>query len=191
MIKNLIVGINWGAIEEDGWFGAKEYINVDLNLKVIIVSDAFELIKVVDYDSSICDYILFDKDDTYGDVGENDFLDNEMVIINISKMPQNQFLLFFVENYTKQEFGMLTHFDYRVYTGEKNEPYTTFYKKDIKELPSFEKEKMIFLGYLKIKENDDENNFFKPLNIFIKSDESEVDVITEVVKLFKKSYLNH
>lgn len=147
--ETLIVGINWGAIEEKGWFGAKEFINVDLDLNCVQVNSLRQPIEIINWENKEGEFISLSKDDNVGDIKGNDFLDNEYAEINLPEIGKDTEVLLFASNYTEQELGKLGHFDYRLYTGEPNKHNEIIYFKNLADNPIYDQSKGVFLGVLR------------------------------------------
>ena len=178
-MENIVVGINWGGVKEEGWFGAPEYKSVDNNINVLIIDKDFNIIEHLSWKNKKSDYVIITKDDTSGDTDGNDYKDNEHAVVNISNMPDNYTLIFFVDNYTDQRFGQISHFDYRVYYGEPDNPDTYIHQQDITSLESYENYENILLGYMA-----GETKEFSHLDILINSSNDMIE--NEVVKIFRE-----
>jgi len=146
--KNTIVGINWGAIKEKGWFGASGYTSVDLDINLVVLNASNETVTEHNWKNKETETISISRDDNIGDININDKLDNEYAEVSLEKVSKNRKVAIFVNNYTEQELGKLLHFDYRIYDGESNNPKNIFYSSDLTRLTDFSNSFGVFLGIL-------------------------------------------
>lgn len=143
-LTNFCVGVNWGAIEvqvqKSGFlgFGSKvvtEIQDVDLDLSSVMF----------DANGNICDHLyspLYRKellaqfglppgkllsnngalqhtgDDLEGDVGGDDGLDNEIISVDLTKVPADVTqIFFFLNNVGKEDFSQIPYAKIRMYEG--------------------------------------------------------------------------
>jgi stress response protein SCP2 len=180
--NKLILGINWGAGVEMGWFGAKEYKNVDLNINTLILNEKKDILNILNWEQRESDYLILSKDDTSGDKKVNDYKDNEHITIDLTRKPYDHTLIFFVDNYTEQKFGEISHFDYRLYLGEPNAIAKKIYYKNITEIKDYENYESIILGYIPSRYHN-----FIPLNILFKSSNK---ITQDILKILNNNIFN-
>ncbi len=147
--KELIAGINWGAIREKGWFGATEYCSADLDLICYEVNDRNEEVLTINFERKETVWGKLGPDDMSGDIGENDKEDNEWIHFDLEDLACGHTLYLAVINYTEQPLNRLTHFDYRIYSGKANKVDHLFYFKDIRKLKIKSETQGIFLGMIR------------------------------------------
>jgi len=87
-LNRVCVGVNWGAIEKKGFFGTKK-VAVDLDASIGLFKETKELIDVVYFGQlkSRDGSIAHSGDDRTGDLDGDDGLDNEIITIELSKVP--------------------------------------------------------------------------------------------------------
>jgi len=99
-VSSINIGLNWGAIKEKGWFDGDETKGVDLDLGA---------------------FIILTIDDNTGDLDENDFKDNEIVIIKFDDYYDDEFsVIFFLLSYSEFPFGIIPYVQCRIYDGSPN-----------------------------------------------------------------------
>jgi len=158
--ERFILGINWGAIEEKGWFGAKGYLSVDLDLNLVVISASGKVLSEHNWKNKTTNMIRLSGDDTTGDIFINDGLDNEYAILDLSYLDETNRLLAFVNNFTVYVFGKLGHFDYRIYTGQPNHPEKVHYFSDLTKVKDFDRAFGIFPGTFQWQ---DEKMIYRPM----------------------------
>ena len=119
-IEKLCVGVNWGAIEKKGFFGSKSYEAVDLDASVGLFSATKERLDIVYFGQkkSKCGAVVHSGDDLVGDVGGDDGLDNEVITVDLSKVPSSVDQIVFVLNsFRGQDFAVIPFASIRIYEG--------------------------------------------------------------------------
>jgi tellurium resistance protein TerZ len=135
-LTDFCVGVNWGGIESRGFLGlTKKVQDVDLDLSAVML----------DVSGEICDHIyspLYKKDvlaqfglppgklvaaagalqhtgdDQAGDSGGDDGLDNEIITVNLLKVPQNVAqIFFFLNNCGPEDFSQIPYAKIRMFEG--------------------------------------------------------------------------
>ena len=86
-IFDIYIGINWGAIEEPGWFGAIEYHAVDIDLVCYEINEHNQIIQTLSCNHNTTSWGKISDDDTIGDIEEDDLMDNEWVKVKSHKIP--------------------------------------------------------------------------------------------------------
>jgi tellurium resistance protein TerZ len=118
-IEKLCVGVNWGAIEKKGLFGKKQEA-VDLDASAGLFSETKQLVDIVYFGqlSSKCGSIRHSGDDRVGDTGGDDGLDNEVIVVDLNKVPANVAQIVFVLNsFRGQDFADIPFASIRIYEG--------------------------------------------------------------------------
>lgn len=143
------IGINWGPIKEMGWFNTEQKIPVDLDLICFEIDRDGLLVNTLSFELEKHPWGKLSQDDMSGDLSGDDHRDNEWIEFDLEPLTYGHQLVVGVINYTEQSLCNITHFDYRIYTGEINRPKEIFYYKNIKrEIPlNYDSESMI-LGCL-------------------------------------------
>jgi len=115
-LNSFCVGANWGMIEGKGFFGGSKKIPVDLDLSAGIFSD--KGVEVVYFGNLNFPGIKHSGDDLAGDADGDDGLDNEVISIDLSKIPEdvNQ-IVFLLNSYKKQDFATIPFASIRLYEG--------------------------------------------------------------------------
>ncbi len=147
--NRIIVGINWGAIPEKGWFGATQLTGVDLDMCCFEVDQNLKNISTLNWEKKETNWGKISQDDMAGDMLGDDQQDNEWIILDLNKVSTSNVLLCTVSNYTEQSISQLSHFDYRIYCGAPNKVHNLFYSKNMKEIPIDNATKGVFLGIIK------------------------------------------
>src|ERR1700748_979601 len=84
-LKNVCVGINWGAIEKKGLFSTKKEA-VDLDASCALYNENKQLLDVVYFRNlrSKDGAVQHSGDDLTGDIDGDDGLDNEVITVDFS-----------------------------------------------------------------------------------------------------------
>ncbi|MFS1429199.1 TerD family protein [Vibrio splendidus] len=120
-LVHVCAGVNWGMVERKGLFGFGTKLEaVDLDLSIGLLDDRGQAVS-----EPVCYYNHFEQgithsgDDQEGDV-ENDGLDNEVIVIDLSKVnPSVDHLPLVLNDFRKEleNFGELPHLEVRIYEG--------------------------------------------------------------------------
>lgn len=131
-LKNICVGINWGAIEKKNWFGSIKKEAVDLDASCALYDDSKQLLDVIYFGNlnSKDGSIKHSGDDLTGDLGGDDGLDNEIITVNFSKLdPSVSQIAFVLNSFRGHDFGTIPFASIRIYEGthsKVNEIFATF-----------------------------------------------------------------
>jgi tellurium resistance protein TerZ len=116
-LTSFCVGANWGAIEKSGFFGKKKEA-VDLDLSIGIFDNSKNLSDGVYFGNLQSAGVRHSGDDLTGDVDGDDGLDNEVVEVNLTQVPENIDQIVFVLNSFKgQDFATIPFASIRLYEG--------------------------------------------------------------------------
>lgn len=118
-LDRLCVGVNWGAIEKKGFFGAKK-IAVDLDASIGLYNVEKEPMDVVYFGQlkSKDGSISHSGDDRTGDMDGDDGLDNEIVTIELNRVPaQVNYLAVLLNSFQGQDFATIPFASIRLYEG--------------------------------------------------------------------------
>lgn len=132
-LKNVCVGLNWGAIEvivkktEGGFLGfggtqveRVKKIEVDLDASCILVDSQKNVLETISYQNlnSKNGFVNHSGDDRTGDMDGDDGLDNEIITVNLDKLPTNvDQVVFFLNSFKKQDFADIPFATIRIYEG--------------------------------------------------------------------------
>ena len=133
-LQKLCVGANWGAIEKKGLLGGKKMVAVDLDLSVALFDSNKTLIDLVYFGQLQAKKggIKHSGDDTEGDVGGDDGLDNEVVSIDLSAIDSNaDQVVFILNSYKNQDFKDIPFASVRIYEGTASRVDEVFATYDI------------------------------------------------------------
>jgi len=139
-LKQVCVGANWGAIEGRGFFGGKKMIAVDLDLSVGLFDSSHAVQDAVYYSQlkSKCGAVVHSGDDLTGDTDGDDGLDNEIIQIDLSRIPDNITQLVFVLNsFNRQDFKDIPFASVRIYEGTPSQVNTIHARFELNNSPDF------------------------------------------------------
>ncbi|WP_158799582.1 TerD family protein [Pedobacter sp. L105] len=132
-LQKVCVGINWGAIEKKGFLGfGTSLVAVDLDASCAIYDENKSLLDVVYYGNlgSKDGSIHHSGDDRTGDTGGDDGLDNEIIVVDFSRInPQAAYVAFVLNSFQGQDFGTIPFASIRIYEGSAtvvNEVFATY-----------------------------------------------------------------
>ncbi|WP_067146250.1 TerD family protein [Pseudotamlana agarivorans] len=147
--NQVIIGINWGAIFERGWFESEQRVGVDLDLCCFLLDSDQNTKEILNWENSSSIWGSISNDDMEGDMEGNDQKDNEWLTLNLNQVNNNFELHISISNYSEKSLRKLSHFDYRIYTGHPNEVNKSFYFKDLKHSNLNDTSKGVYLGRIK------------------------------------------
>jgi len=119
-LNSLCVGANWGAIEKKGLLGGKKMVAVDLDLSVALFDSKKTLVDLIYFGQLQAKKggIKHSGDDTEGDIGGDDGLDNEIVSIDLNTVDSNaEQMVFILNSYKNQDFKDIPFASVRIYEG--------------------------------------------------------------------------
>lgn len=119
-LLNFCIGLNWGAIQEKGFFGGVKTVAVDLDASCGLFDGANKLVDVVFFGNlrSKDGSIAHSGDDVTGDTGGDDGLDNEIITLDLSRVDANtQQIVFILNSFRGHDFGDIPHAALRIYEG--------------------------------------------------------------------------
>jgi len=132
-LKKVSFGLNWGKIEKrisGGFFGLgskTEKESVDLDASCALFNEFNEHIETVCYSqrTGANGAISHSGDDRAGD-DSNDDNDNEIISVNLSKIPSNiKTIVFFLNSYQGHQFDKIPYSKIRV-LDENNKPLASY-----------------------------------------------------------------
>ncbi len=119
-LERMCVGVNWGAIEKKSLFGKIKKEAVDLDASAGLFGENQQLLDVVYFGQlgSKCGSIRHSGDDLTGDIDGDDDLDNEVIVVDLSRVPANVAQIVFVLNsFQGQDFASIPFASIRIYEG--------------------------------------------------------------------------
>lgn len=131
-LKNICVGVNWGAIEKKGWFGGLSKEAVDLDASCVLYDGSKNVLDVVYFGNlkSKDGSIKHSGDDLTGDMDGDDGLDNEIITLDFSKLnPSVEHIAFVLNSFQGHDFGTIPFASIRIYEGTPtrvNEVFATY-----------------------------------------------------------------
>ena len=166
-LTDFCVGVNWGGIESRGFFGlTKSVEDVDLDLSALLFNTEGET----------CDYIYsplykpeilakyglppgkleaaggalrHTGDDTEGDSGGDDGLDNEIITVDLSSVPQSVAqIFFFLNNCGDQDFSKIPYAKIRMFEGTPTHVKEVFASYNVAAERQYENRRALIMGRL-------------------------------------------
>ena len=119
-LKNVCIGVNWGMIEKKGWFGGTNREAVDLDASVALVTGSKDVSDVVYFGDleSNCRSVIHSGDDRVGDSGGDDGLDNEVIKVDLERVPSNvDHLIVVLNSFQGHKFDTIPYAGVRIYEG--------------------------------------------------------------------------
>lgn len=147
--NQIIIGVNWGAIHEKGWFESTQLVGVDLDMCCFLIDVNKTTKKILNWENTSSIWSSISSDDMQGDMEGNDQKDNEWLTINLNQINPNCEIHVTISNYSEKSMQKLSHFDYRIYSGRPNEVLQRFYFKNLKEISICNNAKGLYLGCIK------------------------------------------
>ncbi len=166
-LSNFCVGVNWGGIVSSGFFGlTKKVEDVDLDLSAVLLNTG----------GKICDYIYsplykteilarfglppgklvaadgalrHTGDDTEGDSGEDDGLDNEIITVELPAVPEEvSQIFFFLNNCGNEDFSKIPYAKIRMFEGSPTHVKEVFASYNVAAEPRYENHRALIMGRL-------------------------------------------
>jgi tellurium resistance protein TerZ len=131
-LQNICVGVNWGAIEKKGLFGGKKMEAVDLDASCATFDRNNQMMEVIYFGNlkSKNGSIRHSGDDLTGDMGGDDGLDNEVITVDLSKLPSEvEKIAFVLNSFRGHDFKTIPFASIRIYEGTPsrvNEIFATY-----------------------------------------------------------------
>lgn len=125
LLEEVCIGLNWGAIPRKGLLGmVKATKSVDLDGTVSIFDGAKNELDKVYYRRlrSADKAIKHSGDDTRGDSGKDNGLDNEIIEISLNKIrPEAEQIVFYLNSFNGQDFADIPYSKIRIFEGNKDQ----------------------------------------------------------------------
>lgn len=138
-LQNICVGVNWGAIEKKGVWG-KKMEAVDLDASCATFDERNKTLEIVYFGKlqSKNGSIRHSGDDLTGDMGGDDGLDNEVITVDLAKLPAEVSKIAFVLNsFRGHDFKTIPFASIRIYEGTPSRVKEVFAAYDIANDASF------------------------------------------------------
>lgn len=125
------IGVNWGAIQKKKLFGGTKNVAVDLDASIGMLDASGTVTDIIYFGqlTSKCGSIKHSGDDRVGDTGGDDGQDNEVIQIDLKKVPGNVTQLAVVLNsFSQQNFGEIPFASARIHNGKagQGDVFATF-----------------------------------------------------------------
>ncbi len=131
-LDSFCVGANWGAIDGKGFFGGDKKVPVDLDLSLGLFDANKQMVDVIYFGKLEASGIRHSGDDMSGDADGDDGLDNEVVVVDLLKLPANvEQIVFVLNSYKKQDFATIPFASIRLYEGTPSKVNNVVAKYDI------------------------------------------------------------
>ncbi len=150
-LEKICVGVNWGAIEKKSLFGKIKKVAVDLDASVGLFSENKQLADIVYFGqlASKCGAIRHSGDDLTGDMEGDDGLDNEVIVVDLTKIPVSISQVVFVLNsFRGQDFASIPFASIRIYEGTPDRVDNIIATYDIANDASFSGKVSMIMGKL-------------------------------------------
>lgn len=150
-LDKMCIGVNWGAIEKRGFFGGTKAQAVDLDASVGIYNANRQLIDVVYFGQlkSKCGSISHSGDDLTGDMDGDDGLDNEVITLDLTRLPaEAEQLAFVLNSFRGQDFKDIPFARIRIYEGTPSRVDKEFAQFDIANDSAFNGAVSMIMGKL-------------------------------------------
>lgn len=120
-VDNICMGANWGGIvRKGGWFSKDTIESVDLDATVLLYDANKTKVGEVSFRhlSNSNGSIRHSGDDRVGDTDGDDGLDNEIIKVDLRRVPSNvDYIVFILNSYSRQNFSELPYARLRIYEG--------------------------------------------------------------------------
>jgi len=139
-LTNICVGVNWGAITKKNLFGITKTEAVDLDASCAEFDASGNVIDKVWFRhlASKDKAIRHSGDDRVGDTDGDDGLDNEVITVDLTKVPFNvEKIAFVLNSFLGQDFKTIPFASIRIYEGTPTKVKEVFATYDIANDPSF------------------------------------------------------
>ncbi|KAA6300714.1 MAG: Stress response protein SCP2 [Candidatus Ordinivivax streblomastigis] len=148
-LQNICVGVNWGAIAKKGFWGNTKIEAVDLDASCATFDDSNKSLEVIYFGNlkSKNGSIKHSGDDLTGDMGGDDGLDNEVITVDLAKLPAEVSKIAFVLNsFRGHDFKTIPYASIRIYEGTPTHVNELFATYDIANDASFSGSVSMIMG---------------------------------------------
>lgn len=141
-LTKFCAGANWGVLPNGD--------SVDLDLYVASFDGNKNTVEIIGWSEkweSSTGAMKHSGDDTQGDEGGDDGLDNEIVTVDLSRLQTNvEKIAVFITSFRGQDFAIIPHASIRIYEGTNERVTNVVAKYDIGREPSFAGHVVMILG---------------------------------------------
>lgn len=200
-LEDFCVGCNWGAIAVHkpgflGFGGKTELTDVDLDLSVLMLDEQGNMVDYIYSPEYRRDFLSHygmgpgkldsadgalhhSGDDRRGDQGEDDGLDNEIVVVSLPRVsPRVSQIFFFLNNVGKEDFSQIPYASIRMYEGTPTNVKEVFASYDVAAAPNCYGKRALIMGKLYKRDNTwrfmaigdavEDNNICETINRIVK-----------------------
>ena len=154
-VKQLCVGVNWGAIQSKGLFGRQKRVGVDLDASCITYNANKEVVELVYYGKLSVPGIKHSGDDIVGDTDGDDGLDNEVIMLNMPEVnSEAEQIVFVLNSFQNHDFKDIPFASIRLYEGTPTQVDNELASYDIANDPQFAGSTSLVLGKMTRQESD-------------------------------------
>lgn len=148
-LTNICVGVNWGAITKKGFFGGQKTVAVDLDASCAVFDANNNVLDIVYFGNLNSTGIQHSGDDLVGDTDGDDGLDNEIINVNLSRLPPNaEQVVFVLNSFSGDDFKTIPFASIRLYEGTADRVDSIHATYDIANDPKFAGSVSMVLGKL-------------------------------------------
>lgn len=148
-LTNICVGVNWGAITKKGFFGSKKMVPVDLDASCAVFDAQNQILDVVYFGKLKSTGIQHSGDDLVGDTDGDDGLDNEIINVNLPRLPASaEQVVFVLNSFNGDDFKTIPFASIRLYEGTADRVDSIHATYDIANDPKFAGSVSMVLGKL-------------------------------------------
>ena len=168
--KKICVGLNWGVIEKevsiqvDGFWGfgsktiKKEFkIDVDLDAGCVLLGSDKQILETISYRRLQSKYgcINHSGDDRQGNAEGGDTIDNEIISVELDRLPSEvDQVIFFLNSFKNQDFSEIPYATIRIYEGTPEKVDTVLANFDIANQSTFAGKTSMVMGKFERKNAD-------------------------------------
>lgn len=120
-LKSVCIGLNWGAIPTGGFLGmgrGTKAVDLDASVGTYGANGVLQEKIFFGHLRSRDGSIVHSGDDRVGDTDGDDGLDNEVIVLNLDRIPESTTQIAFVlDSYNNIEFDKIPHAALRIYEG--------------------------------------------------------------------------
>ncbi|MFT6919912.1 MAG: tellurium resistance protein TerZ, partial [Cognaticolwellia sp.] len=139
----------WGAITKKGFFGKAKQVSVDLDASCAVFDANKKLLDVVYFGNLKSTGIQHSGDDTTGDTDGDDGIDNEVINVDLSRLPANaEQVVFVLNSFSGDDFKTIPFASIRLYEGTPERVDSIYATYDIANDPKFSGSVSMILGKL-------------------------------------------
>lgn len=154
-LTQFCVGANWGAIDKKGFFGGMKKEAVDLDLSVGMYSKDKVGLDCVYFGKLKSPGISHSGDDRVGDTDGDDGLDNEVISVDLSQIPNDvEQIVFVLNSFEGHDFATIPFASIRLYEGSPDRVNSVFATFDIASDAKFSGYVSMILGKLYLRNGE-------------------------------------